>query len=183
VLEDLRPRFDDVLAALEAAAGWRTSRVQRPVAILGRLDAIMTGIRQLRRTRPLEVETVQGLRVPTLPEMARIKAWLLATRHTTRDYLDTVVLLYEGLCAVASYPLEWLARLADHIPDPGRHRTHFYAHYANRVRGERPHEGEPCHTAEPPPRRRCSSSWARASASHTSRRGLRRTAALAAREG
>jgi hypothetical protein len=37
-------------------------------------------------------------------------------------------------------PLEWLARLADHIPDPGRHRTHFYAHYANRVRGERPSE-------------------------------------------
>jgi hypothetical protein len=24
--------------------------------------------------------------------MARIKAWLLATRHTVRDYLDTVVL-------------------------------------------------------------------------------------------
>ena len=25
--------------------------------------------------------------------MARIKAWLLVTRHTVRDYLDTVVLL------------------------------------------------------------------------------------------
>jgi hypothetical protein len=23
-------------------------------------------------------------------------------------------------------PLEWLARIADHIPDPGKHRTHFY---------------------------------------------------------
>jgi hypothetical protein len=33
------------------------------------------------------------LRVPTLAEMARIKAWLLAVRHTVRDYLDTVVLL------------------------------------------------------------------------------------------
>ena len=31
--------------------------------------------------------------MPTLAEMARIKAWLLATRHTVRDYLDTVVLL------------------------------------------------------------------------------------------
>jgi hypothetical protein len=28
-----------------------------------------------------------------LAEMARIKAWLLLTRHTVRDYLDTVVLL------------------------------------------------------------------------------------------
>jgi hypothetical protein len=93
VLEDLRPRFEEVLATLEAAAGWQTGRVQKPVAILGRLDGVMTGIRQLRRTRPLETEVVSGLRVPTLAEMARVKAWLLATRHTVRDYLDTVVLL------------------------------------------------------------------------------------------
>jgi len=93
VLADLRDRFDEVLAALEAVAGWRTQRMQRPVLVLGDLDGIPTGIRQLRRTAPLEVETLEGLRVPTLPEMARIKAWLLATRNTLRDYLDLVVLL------------------------------------------------------------------------------------------
>ncbi len=93
VLADLRQRFDEVLASLEAAAGWTTSRVQRPVAILGRLEGVMTGIRQLRRTQPLETERIDGLLVPTLAEMARIKAWLLARRQTVRDYLDTVVLL------------------------------------------------------------------------------------------
>gem|GEM_PF-1522466 len=93
VLEDLRDRFDRVLADLESAAGWQTERVARPVLILGRFDGILTGIRQLRRTRPLETEEIAGLRVPTLAEMARIKAWLLATRNTVRDYLDTVVLL------------------------------------------------------------------------------------------
>lgn len=92
VLTDLRDRFDEVLADLEAAAGWQTARVRRPVLILGSLDGILTGIRQLRRSRPLETEEVAGLRVPTLAEMARIKAWLLAVRLTTRDYLDTVVL-------------------------------------------------------------------------------------------
>jgi len=56
-------------------------------------DGILTGIRQLKRTRPLEVEEIDGIRVPTLAEMARIKAWLLVTRRTVRDYLDTVVLL------------------------------------------------------------------------------------------
>lgn len=93
VLSDLRDRFDEVLRDLEAAAGWETSRTQRPVLILGQLDGVMTGIRQLRRTQPLETEVIEGLRVPTLAEMARIKAWLLVTRYTVRDYLDCVVLL------------------------------------------------------------------------------------------
>ena len=93
VLTDLRDHFGEVLASLEAVAGWQTERVQPPVLILGQLDGVLTGIRQLRRTRPLETEEISGLRVPTLGEMARIKAWLLATRHTVRDYLDTVVLL------------------------------------------------------------------------------------------
>src|SRR5262245_7009761 len=55
-------------------------------------EGVLTGIRQLRRVRPLEIEEIAGLQVPTLAEMARIKAWMLATRDTTRDYLDTVVL-------------------------------------------------------------------------------------------
>lgn len=93
ILTDLRDRFDEVLEQLEAAAGWKTERLQRPVLNLGQLDGILTGIRQLRRTRPLEFEIVNGLRVPTLAEMARIKAWLLATRYSVRDYLDTAVLL------------------------------------------------------------------------------------------
>jgi hypothetical protein len=67
--------------------------VRRPVLVLGALDGIATGIRQLRRSAPLEVETVEGLQVPTLAEMARIKAWLLVTRSAVRDYLDSVVLL------------------------------------------------------------------------------------------
>ena len=92
VLSDLRERFAEVLATLEAVAGWSTEPVQRPVLILDQLDGILTGVRQLRRTRPLEIEEVAGLRVPTLAEMTRIKAWLLVTRHTGRDYLDTVVL-------------------------------------------------------------------------------------------
>lgn len=93
VLPDLRERFEEVLAALETAAGWRTARVQKPVPILGQLEGMLTGIRQLRRTRPLETEEIDGLRIPTLAEMARIKAWLLATRNTVRDNLDLLVLL------------------------------------------------------------------------------------------
>jgi hypothetical protein len=96
VVADLRERFDDVLAALEETSGWVTARVQRPVLILGRLDGVETGVRNLIRRTPLEVEVVvvgnRDLRVPTLPEIARIKAWLCLLRNATRDYLDFAAL-------------------------------------------------------------------------------------------
>lgn len=49
VRTDLRTRFDEVLRQLESVAGWRTARVTRPVQILGSLDGIQTGVRQLIR--------------------------------------------------------------------------------------------------------------------------------------
>jgi hypothetical protein len=60
-------------------------------------------------------------------------------------------------------PLEWLARLGDHIPDPGKHRTLAYGHYANRARGARAKEKAPLEggPAETPKKRRCSPNWAR----------------------
>jgi hypothetical protein len=53
--------------------------------------------------------------------------------------------------------------MSDHIPDPGKHRTLFYAYYANRVRGERARAepGEDEVGEKTPKRRRCSPSWAR----------------------
>jgi hypothetical protein len=48
--------------------------------------------------RALETEELEGIQLPTLAEMARIKACLLATRHTTRDYLDSVVLCEPRRC-------------------------------------------------------------------------------------
>lgn len=96
VVRDLRDRFDDVLADLEATEGWITARVQRPVLILGRLDGVETGIRNLVRRRALEVEEAavgeRSLRVPTLSEMARVKAWLCLMRNATRDYGDFAAL-------------------------------------------------------------------------------------------
>jgi hypothetical protein len=96
VLADLQHRFDDVLGALEQTDGWVTSRVKPQVLILGRLDGIETGVRQLIRRRPVETEAVaigrRRLKVPTLEEILRIKAWLVVRRNATRDYLDVVAL-------------------------------------------------------------------------------------------
>ena len=96
VLADLDRRFDDVLGALETTKGWVTARVKRPVLILGSLDGVETGVRNLIRKRPLEFEEVsidgKRLRVPTLAEIARIKAWLCLIRNATRDYLDFAAL-------------------------------------------------------------------------------------------
>lgn len=96
VVADLRERFDDVLGALEDTDGWVTARVKRPVLILGSLDGVETGVRQLIRRRPLEVEELavgaDTVRVPTLSEITRIKAWLVLRRNATRDYLDLAAL-------------------------------------------------------------------------------------------
>ena len=96
VVPDLRSRFDEVLAALEQTEGWITARVKRPILILGRLDGVETGVRNLIRRRPLEVEEAsigsRTLRVPTLQEITRIKAWLCLIRNATRDYVDFVAL-------------------------------------------------------------------------------------------
>lgn len=96
VLTDLKSRFDEVLQALESVAGWQTARVRRPVMILGNLDGVETGIRQLIREQPLEtirVPIADGeLTVPTLSEILRIKAVLILKRNATRDYLDFVAL-------------------------------------------------------------------------------------------
>lgn len=96
VVMDLCSRFDEVLSALEETDGWVTARVKRPVLILGSLDGIETGIRNLIRIRPLEVEEVaigaRLMRIPTLAEITRIKAWLCLMRNATRDYIDFVAL-------------------------------------------------------------------------------------------
>jgi hypothetical protein len=104
VLPDLRIRFDQVLADLEAVAGWETARVRRPHLILRSLDGIDTGIRQLRRSQPLETTMMSvgafAVRLPTLPEILRIKAFLCLDRNSTRDYLDLAALTsHQGLDA------------------------------------------------------------------------------------
>ena len=94
VLTDLR--FDRVLGRLEAAAGWKTARVNRPVLILGSLDGIETGIRQLVRSEPLETTTAsiggRTITIPTEAELLRIKGFLLLRRNATRDYVDFAAL-------------------------------------------------------------------------------------------
>lgn len=115
VLTDLRAEFDDVLAQLESVAGWKTARVQRPVQILGSLDGIQTGVRQLIRDEPLETTVVdihgERIVVPSDAEILRIKGVLILKRNATRDYLDFVALaehMGEERVALALAPFDRL---------------------------------------------------------------------------
>jgi len=123
VVAGLIVHFDEVLAELESAAGWKTARVKRPVAILGSLDGILTTVRNQVRASPLETTDVEiggtKLRVPTKAEILRIKAWLILRRNATRDFLDVAAI------AGKLTDREFLAALApmDHLypqeGDPG----------------------------------------------------------------
>jgi uncharacterized protein YnzC (UPF0291/DUF896 family) len=99
VLVDLIERYDDVLEAVEATEGWATSvRASKPpFTIMGSLGGVEAGLRQLRRTRPLETTEVEvggGLTVvaPTAAEALRVKAYLVVQRNVVRDHLDVVAL-------------------------------------------------------------------------------------------
>jgi hypothetical protein len=98
VLADLRGHFEEVLAQLESVAGWKTARLKRPVLILGKLDGIETGIRQLIRVQPLETAIIPfgggTITLPTEAEILRIKGALILKRNAVRDYLDFVALAH-----------------------------------------------------------------------------------------
>jgi len=97
VLADLSRRFDAVLDALESDDGWATNRLTPGKIILGNLDGIDTGVRQLMRRRPLETERFvlpsgAALNAPTVDEALRVKAFLVVRRNAVRDYLDVAAL-------------------------------------------------------------------------------------------
>jgi hypothetical protein len=97
VLADLRDRFDAVLDALDRDGDFVLNRAVPGKIILGELGGIEAGVRQLIRKRPLEVQRVDlpsgaRLTVPTVDEIARIKAYLIVKRNQMRDYLDLAAL-------------------------------------------------------------------------------------------
>lgn len=123
VISGLIERFDDVLAELEAAAGWKTARVRRPVAIYGSLDGILTTVRNQIRTAGLETIEVttngQKVRIPTRAEILRVKAWLIVRRNATRDYIDVAAIaakLSDTSVVAALAPMD---RLYPQEGDPG----------------------------------------------------------------
>jgi hypothetical protein len=121
VVADLSDRFDVVLEALDADPEFVFNRATPGKIILGSLGDIEVGVRQLIRERPVEFEEIalphgKTVRVPTIEETLRIKAFLMVKRNQTRDYLDVVAL------AAAMGPetaADVLAQIDDYYTDPG----------------------------------------------------------------
>jgi hypothetical protein len=88
----LREQFAEVSEALGQWEGWTTNRLNPPVLILGERGGVELGLRQQRREAPLRTVEVAGLLVPTAEEMLRIKAFLVAGRRATRDWVDVAAL-------------------------------------------------------------------------------------------
>ena len=99
VLMNLDERYAQVLDAVGASDGWATSvrAFRPPMTNLGSLDGIAAGLRNLRRSRPLETIRVevapdQFVTAPTAEESMRVKAYLVVQRNQVRDYIDVVAL-------------------------------------------------------------------------------------------
>ena len=96
ILSDLTENYEEVLDFLEGRDDWETARIHPPKLILGNFQGVETGVRQLRRNRPLETEQIhitgKSLTIPTLPEMIQTKGWMIVSRNATRDYIDFAAL-------------------------------------------------------------------------------------------
>lgn len=131
VLVDLDQRYAQVLEAVEASEGWATSvRASRPpLTIMGSLDGVQAGLRNLRRTRPLETVSIDvapgtSVIVPTLEEMLRVKAYLVVQRNVVRDYLDVVAIADHMGIARAGEVLRGIDDYYDDLSqEPGSVRT------------------------------------------------------------
>ena len=122
VLPDLADRFEMVLEAVEEDEGWATNRVTPGKVILGNLDGIEAGVRQIIRKAPLEVTKIEvpsraKVTVPTLEETLRIKAFLIVRRNQTRDYLDAAAL---SAALGIERAAEALARIDDYYADQAK---------------------------------------------------------------
>jgi hypothetical protein len=116
VLADLAQRYDSAFAALESMVGWRTRRRIHGKLVLGERAGVAAGLRSQKRSAPLETITLETgagktLRIPTVEEMLRIKAFLVVERNATRDYLDVAALSHHlglGRSAAALDPMSRL---------------------------------------------------------------------------
>lgn len=121
----LRERYEAILEAVEATDGWATSvRASKPpMTIMRRLGGIEAGLRQLRRQVPLEIQIAdlpdgQRIRIPTIAEALRVKAYLIVARNQVRDYLDVAALadrigLDEAAAVLADIDRYYLDRSGD----------------------------------------------------------------------
>ena len=116
VIANLGEHYDEAIAALESMVGWHTRRRIRGKLVLGNVGGIDAGVRNLRRSAPLETTLFKigdgrEIRLPTVAEMLRIKTFLVAERNATRDYLDVAALAHHLGLAESTAALESMNEL------------------------------------------------------------------------
>jgi hypothetical protein len=96
LVPNLVERFTEVRELLENTPRWKTARVRTPKLILGALNGVPVGFRQMIRPVPVataEIQTPVGpIVVPTLDEVLGMKAYLAYSRNATRDFVDFAAL-------------------------------------------------------------------------------------------
>lgn len=143
VVADLRERFDAILDAIETDEGWAINRLVPGKIILGELGGIETGVRQMIRGRPLEVERVvldsgATLVVPTPEEALRVKSFLAVRRNQVRDYLDIAALADKlGVLRAAAV----LGRIDEYYADQRAGDLSVASQVARQLAEPRPRDG------------------------------------------
>ncbi|MGB9430408.1 MAG: hypothetical protein WCC11_11145 [Gammaproteobacteria bacterium] len=124
VLKDLEKHYAKANAALETIVGWRTQRRIKGKLVLGGIGHIDAGLRNQRRSAPLETTQIElsnggTLKIPTIEETLRIKSFLVVERNATRDYLDVAALSHRLGIAKSVRALELMNDLYNEFAGEG----------------------------------------------------------------
>jgi hypothetical protein len=124
VIKDLDKNYDAAIAALESIVGWHTKRRVKGKMVLGQINHIDAGLRNQRRSKPLETTTIERrggrkIELPTVEEMLRIKAYLIVERNATRDYLDVAALSHHLGLSKSSRALDRMNELYSEFAGEG----------------------------------------------------------------
>ena len=96
LLMNLKGEFAEILELLDDVPGWKLAKKTTDKVILGSIDGVDVGFRQIRRKKPLATTVIKTPRgdwkVPTFGEMLNLKAAMVAVRTKTRDFVDLVAL-------------------------------------------------------------------------------------------
>jgi hypothetical protein len=131
LLLKMTEEVDEIIHQLSSQKDWKP-KFTKDVCILGKLDGIEIGLRQMFRKKPIKTQIIKTQNgnwiIPTIEEITSFKAILTSKRNNVRDYLDFAALAetignFDSVMQILlnlneGYQEDWTLAVAKSLSDP-----------------------------------------------------------------